>query len=261
MKGRVAAIVATASAPEIPPKITTALLTFHLLAGASVPAGKTTHRDGGRSSHFRVILAACLENHAFEGHGMRRALFPIWTACVRRRAPSLSKRRLACVFTVFSETKRRSAISRLLRPEAIRSRISSSRGVMPSSPRRAGVRHEGLGRRQSDLPHVRQLPASQRAAEPDPDTRREGSDQAGIDLDRVRNDEEPVLRELENDDEQPDRGAVDEDVAHARPTRRSRAPERVGHGWRCYPHLSGASAIDGARRGSPRPPGQLVPGC
>src|SRR5580704_2172896 len=58
-----------------------------------------------------------------------------WTASVRRRAPSLSKARLQCVFTVFSLTKRVSPISRLLRPRATSSRISSSRRVMPRRSR------------------------------------------------------------------------------------------------------------------------------
>jgi hypothetical protein len=47
---------------------------------------------------------------------MRREVLASWTAWVRRLAPSLSKRRLEWVFTVFSLTKRRAAISRLLRP-------------------------------------------------------------------------------------------------------------------------------------------------
>ena len=60
-------------------------------------------------------------------HGINPNSFPICTAWVRRRALRLSNRRLEWVLTVFSLTKSFSAISRLLRPLAISSRISSSR--------------------------------------------------------------------------------------------------------------------------------------
>lgn len=68
---------------------------------------------------------------------------PSWTAWVRRRAPSLSKARLQWVLTVFSLTKRRVAISRLLRPCAMSERISSSRGVIPSASNWGSFRVKG----------------------------------------------------------------------------------------------------------------------
>ena len=52
---------------------------------------------------------------------------------MRRPTPSLSKSRDECVFTVFSEMNRRAPISRFDRPSAMSTRISCSRGVMPSS--------------------------------------------------------------------------------------------------------------------------------
>jgi hypothetical protein len=67
---------------------------------------------------------------------------PSCTACVLRLAPSLSKTRLEWVFTVLSLTKSFSAISRLLRPWAISSRISSSRRVI----RRPSDAKNGKGR-------------------------------------------------------------------------------------------------------------------
>src|SRR5580704_1040499 len=88
----------------------------------------------GEKSCFRV---------AWRGYGMRREVLATWTAWVRRLAPSLLKRRLEWVLTVFSLTKRRAAISRLLRPAAMRLRISSSRGVMASWARRASSGTKG----------------------------------------------------------------------------------------------------------------------
>src|ERR1700689_5515442 len=49
-------------------------------------------------------------------HGIKPNSLPNCTACVRRFAPSLSKTRLEWVFTVFSRTNSRAAISRLLNP-------------------------------------------------------------------------------------------------------------------------------------------------
>src|SRR5438445_5174797 len=83
-------------------------------------------------------------------HGINPNSFPNCTAWVRRRALSLSNRRLEWVLTVFSLTKSFSAISRLLRPLAISSRISSSRRVIPSSQSRL-VQSKELRRR--DLPN------------------------------------------------------------------------------------------------------------
>src|SRR4029079_15770624 len=69
----------------------------------------------------RVILSGDSQSSGAKSsfQGRRRAVLAIWTASVRRFAPSLSKRRLAWVFTEFSLTKRRVPISLLLRPSAI----------------------------------------------------------------------------------------------------------------------------------------------
>ena len=99
---------------------------------------------------------------------------------------------------MFSLTNSRSAISRLLSPAAIASRISSSRGVMPScsQPRlvaleRPGDRHAHLHRH---FPHDHGLARPRELeAEPDPERREEQRDDAAVDLERVLEDEKAVL--------------------------------------------------------------------
>src|SRR3984957_13949541 len=108
-------------------------------------------QTGCLSSYFRMILADRRENHTFEGQNQasRPDSLPSCTAWVRRLAPNLSKTRLEWVFTVFSLTKSLAAISRLLRPWAINSRISSSRGVIPRISRffSSGIKGSAPGAR------------------------------------------------------------------------------------------------------------------
>ena len=120
-----------------------------------------------------------------------------------------------CVFTVFSLTNSFSAISRLLSPAAIASRISSSRGVMPSWLSRASFTLEGPVRRYGDLlqdhPGFGQL-------EPEPDAERDEDERndAAVDLERVLEDQEAVLDELERRDQDAAKDAVKEDgLLHA----------------------------------------------
>ena len=158
---------------------------------------------------------------------MSPASFARCTACVRRRAESLPNTRAACVFTVFSLTNNRFAISRLLNPAASSSRISSSRGVMPSCSSRVSFRANGPVDRHryldGDLDMNGHLAHDHRLArprelepEPDPDSREEDRDEPAIDLERSLDDEIAILHDLENGDEGAAEDAVDEDgLLHA----------------------------------------------
>ena len=128
------------------------------------------------------------------GHGRRPSSLPRSTACVRRAAPSLSKARAQCVLTVFSETKSCVAISRLLKPPAIKVRISSSRAVMPRVRWWAvlgakGSRAGGFRGDKHFLHHDRFADgfAAARDAEAEPDTeaREDDGDERAVELDGV----------------------------------------------------------------------------
>jgi len=87
------------------------------------------------SSHFCVIMHWGAKNHPFGWAAEASGNQPGGLADLHGLgafAPSLSKSRLEWVFTVFSLTNSRAAISRLLKPAAMRPTISSSRAVMPS---------------------------------------------------------------------------------------------------------------------------------
>ena len=112
---------------------------------------------------------------------MRPECLPSWTACVRRRAPSFSNRRLECVLTVFSLTKIRSAISLLLRPSGDQAKdlelaLGHSEGL---APRRVRRKHDRFG----GNPHLDFLhhnpftTAGERQPEPDPERGEHEGDQ------------------------------------------------------------------------------------
>jgi hypothetical protein len=155
------------------------------------------------------------------GHGRRPSSLQRWTAWVRRAAPSFSKARAQCVLTVFSETKSRVAISRLLKPRAISVRISSSRAVMPMVCWLAALGSErfeggGFGGDKHFSRHGFAggfAPARDAQPEPDAEGREKDGDERDVDLDGVLDDGEAVFGVLEDGDEQTADETEDEDVA------------------------------------------------
>lgn len=124
---------------------------------------------------------------------MSRASLPSCTDCVRRLPPSLSNSRLECVFTVFSLTNSRAAISRLLSPGGDQTRISSSRGVMPSSfIRLLSAAVDGPPPCASCRGNLRLL-SRQRDPEPDAQPGEEHSHQAAVNCHRMYDYQETVL--------------------------------------------------------------------
>src|SRR5436190_21513440 len=137
-------------------------------------------------------------------HGISRAVLPICTAWVRRLAPSLSNSRLEWVFTVFSLTNSRPAISRLLNPLAMSPRISSSRAVMPSSLTRISSAANGpRGRRRDFLEDHRRFLSGECLPEPDAQSRKQRRDQRAVDFDGMLDYQEPVLRPLQHGNQEP----------------------------------------------------------
>ena len=88
------------------------------------------------SSHFWVIMHWGAKNHPFgwaaEASGNQPGGLADLHGLGAPLCAELIKEPVRRVFTVFSLTNSRAAISRLLKPAAMRPRISSSRAVMPS---------------------------------------------------------------------------------------------------------------------------------
>jgi hypothetical protein len=107
----------------------------------------------------------------------------------------LSKALLQWVLTVFSLTKRRSAISRLLRPWAIRLRISNSRGGDAEDVELRLVEGQG-GWRGGDEDFAEDgFPPGlgKLDAEPDAEGSKDNGDKGAIDFEGVLDDQELVL--------------------------------------------------------------------
>ena len=146
--------------------------------------------------------------------GRRPNSLPSCTACVLRFAPSLSKTRLEWVFTVLSLTKSFSAISRLLRPWAISSRISNSRRVIWRSSRFLSSGMNGPLGRDGDLPHNNCLAfRCQLEAKPDAKNGKGRGDQSAVDFDGMFDDQELILGPLEQSNQDSTDQPVHEDVA------------------------------------------------
>ena len=113
-----------------------------------------------------------------------------------------------CVFTVFSLTNSRPAISRLLNPVAMSPRISISRGVIPSWLTRVSSgdeRTHGLDRRLrrdflDDHFHGFFLVSVCPSQMPSPANR--AATKGAVNLHRMLDDQEAVLRQLQDGDEQ-----------------------------------------------------------
>src|SRR5574341_1027692 len=96
-KAMLVSMMAAVTAPEINPHVRTI---FFMAALASLPGLLPAAR---KLAHVARVVVT----RSGDFQGMRREAWPIWTAWVRRLAPSLSKSRLEWVFTVFSLTQRR----------------------------------------------------------------------------------------------------------------------------------------------------------
>ncbi len=144
-----------------------------------------------------------------------------WTAWVRRAAPSFSKARAQCVLTVFSETKSCVAISRLLKPRAIRRKnfelaCGDAEGLLVDRIGSEGLEGGGFCR-DKHLSHHGFVggfaPACDAQPEPDAEGREEDGDERDVDLDGVLDDDEAVFGVLEDGDEETADEAENEDVA------------------------------------------------
>jgi hypothetical protein len=161
---------------------------------------------------------------------MSRALLPICTAWVRRFAPSLSNSRLEWVFTVFSLTNRRSAISPIaqaVRDEAENFQFAGGDGEL-AGPRLVGDKRivlPSLRRNFSndcfrDNPFDNRFPddrlrplSSQRQPQPDAERGKKCGDQRAVDFDRMLDNQEAILGQFQDRDEQAAANAIEQDVA------------------------------------------------
>src|SRR5271154_3301025 len=125
---------------------------------------------------------------------------PNWTAWVRRRAPSLSKARLRWVLTVFSLTKRRSAISRLLRPLSDEGEDFEFAGGDAEGIELGLVEGEG-GRRIGGDEDFAEDDFLAGFGELDAEDDEDDGDDGAIDFEGVLDDEELVLGPAEDGDE------------------------------------------------------------
>ena len=121
--------------------------------------------------------------------------------------------------TVFSETKSRSPISRLLKPSAMSPRISCSRGVIPSSlsfPASTTNGPPGSGTRTSLITVTSRDRARPLQPEVDPQRGEDRRHQAAVDLARVRADDVLVFEDLEQGEEHPAGQPIEDDAFHGR---------------------------------------------
>jgi len=146
---------------------------------------------------------------------------------VRRAAPSLSKARAQCVLTVFSETKSWVAISRLLKPRAIKVEnfeLACRYAEAPLASRIGGESFASGGLRgDKHFPHYDRFPnvfatarfaiASDPEAKPDAEGSEEDGDESAVELDGVLDDNVAVFGVLEGSDEETADETEDEDVA------------------------------------------------
>jgi hypothetical protein len=83
---------------------------------------------------------------------------------------------------------------------------------LADAPRVRRERLRGNGARRGRL-RIGGFSLSERTPQPDARPGRKESDETGINLDRVLDDEEPVFGQLEKKDERAERGAVEQDVS------------------------------------------------
>ena len=119
--------------------------------------------------------------------------------------------------TVFSETKSWVAIWRLLRPRAMRVRISNSRVVTPRACCWAVLAAKGLAEAMTGtwdfFHHNRFTPASKTEAKPDAESGEQNGYESAIELDGMLDDDETIFGVPERDDDETADQTEDEDVA------------------------------------------------